>query len=184
VWPPGQKRAEILLRAPGAGARAAEKTQPGAGEEGAGKMVLRAGAAEAGHGGVQFRSRGPQSALIFYRECGRGGGRSMRRLTSAATLQDRRVERGAAQREVDRGGVEKRGAACSFGPFERLRRALEDGAADFVWSPGFSRWSVRIGKGVGTCRSALNLPTPRRLKAGLQTNLPRGALGAARSRSQ
>ena len=31
--------------------------QPGAGEEAAGKLVLLAGAAEAGHGGVQFAAR-------------------------------------------------------------------------------------------------------------------------------
>jgi len=43
---------EVGLRALGAGARVGEKPQPGAGEEAARKMVLRAGAAEAGHGGV------------------------------------------------------------------------------------------------------------------------------------
>ena len=47
---------QIALRAVGAGACAGEKPQPGAGEEAAGKMVLRAGAAEAGHGVLEGRA--------------------------------------------------------------------------------------------------------------------------------
>ncbi len=92
---------QILLRALGAGARAGEKAQPGAGEEAAGKMVLRAGAAEAGHGGVQFAARRfpiPRSAV-----------------PPSALRKDRRVERGAAQREVVEGDVEEQ-ALCHVRP--------------------------------------------------------------------
>ena len=46
---------QVALRALGAGARAGEKTLPGAGEEGAGDVVRRVGEAEAGDGEVDFR---------------------------------------------------------------------------------------------------------------------------------
>ena len=46
---------QVALRALGAGARAGEKPQPGAGEEAARDVVLRAGAAEAGHGVLEGR---------------------------------------------------------------------------------------------------------------------------------
>ena len=45
-------------------------------------------------------------------------------------LEDRRVERGAAQGEVVEGDVEE-GDVAALGPLERLRRALGDGAAEF-----------------------------------------------------
>ena len=47
---------QVALRALGAGASAFEKPQPGAGEEAAGEVMLRAGAAEAVHGVLEGRA--------------------------------------------------------------------------------------------------------------------------------
>src|SRR6202022_871162 len=44
---------EVALRALGAGARAGETAQPGAGQESKGKVMLHAGVAEAVHGFVE-----------------------------------------------------------------------------------------------------------------------------------
>ena len=88
---------QIFLRALGAGVRAGEAPQPGAGEapqpgageEAPGKVILMAGAAEAGHGGVNVGEvRGQKSEVRM--------------------LENRRVERGAAKREVVKGDVKKR----------------------------------------------------------------------------
>lgn len=54
---------EVALRAVGAGGPVGEAAQPGAGEEAARELVLRAGAAEAGHGVVDFRGRGREAGL-------------------------------------------------------------------------------------------------------------------------
>src|SRR5262249_55819401 len=96
---------QIFLRAPGAGARAAEKAQPGAGEESVRNSRHVARAAEAVYGGVNVEEVRSQKSEV-------------------RTFQNRRVERGAAQREVVKREVEKRCAAHSFFPLERLRRAL------------------------------------------------------------
>src|SRR6266478_624415 len=78
---------QILLRAPGADASAGEKAQPGAGEETEGKVWLLAGTAEAVHGGVGFGEGGWEM----------GVGR----------IKNRRVDRGATQRGVVEGEVDK-----------------------------------------------------------------------------
>ncbi len=117
---------QIALRALGAGTRAGETAQPSSGEKAAREVVLLAGAAQAGHGVVQLhRCRGESALTRFGRE--RGGG--LCHLTLAAQrIENRHVERGAAQREVVDGDVEEADIVL-LGPLERLRRALGDGAA-------------------------------------------------------
>ena len=106
--------------------------QPGTGEEAEGKILLAAGAAEAGHGDVQFaagsfqvRRVAPRAPFcIRTRWVIRGGQRRAR-----PTLQNRCVERGAPQGEVVEGDVEQRGPDAALVILERLRRAPGDGAA-------------------------------------------------------
>jgi hypothetical protein len=54
------------------------------------------------------------------------------RISDFGFSQDRLVERGAAQGQVVEREVEKRRAAHSFFPLERLGRALGDGATRFA----------------------------------------------------
>lgn len=71
---------QIGLCTLGAGLSVFEKSQPGAGEEAAGNVVHRAGAAEAGHGSIQFAAGGFKYTI--------------------PSFQNRRVECSAAQSEM------------------------------------------------------------------------------------
>jgi hypothetical protein len=95
---------QVVLRALEAGARAGESAQPGAGEEAAGEVVALTGAAKAGHGVLDGRAA---------------------RIEGRA-LQNRRVERGAAQGEVVEGDGKEAEVDMVHSPIERLRRALRD----------------------------------------------------------
>ena len=79
---------KVALRALGAGAAAVETPQPGPGEQAAGKNILVARAAEAGHGKVNV-------------------GEVRRRKPEVRLLQNGAKERGAAQGEVVEGDVEE-----------------------------------------------------------------------------
>ncbi len=98
---------QVALRAVGAGASAGEPPLPGAGEEAAHEERDGAGSAQAGNGLVDL------GILIF----------------DFRLVEDRRVERGAAQREVFEGDVEE--PVVALGNRERLHRALRDVAAVF-----------------------------------------------------
>ena len=91
-----QASSRSLLRALGAGARAGEKAQPGAGEEAAGKVSAAVPARRRPATAASSSERANFAFGMQFRE--------VRRLHS----ENRRVERGAAQREVVEGDVEER----------------------------------------------------------------------------
>src|ERR1019366_1638137 len=122
-----------LLRSLGDGA-------PSAGEETAREVGLCASATEICHGGVQLTATGLERGGLNCSVCGRSGiatgTRNLLAIRSccgwdsrAPSLQNGPVERGAAEREVVQGEIEKRRSGEMLGPFERLCRPLLDGVA-------------------------------------------------------
>jgi hypothetical protein len=102
---------QIRLRALGTGAGAGEIAQPGAGEKTADHIVVHASAAEPVHGRVH---RSIQFHVFSFQWVASGE-------------KDGFIKRGAPQREVVEGDVEK--PVLRRHPLERLRRALGDSAA-------------------------------------------------------
>ena len=148
---------QVALRALGAGARAGETAQPGAGEEAAGKVILLAGAAEAVHGVLE-------------------GLAARIELVERYALQNRRVERGAAQGEVVEGDVE--GASCACSPILSVCAARWETAAGRIHREAMN---PRRGLRLRIANRRLSSAKMARSPEAAATRRARGRRGAGRN---